>query len=201
MTMGDFGFAQPRRGFLQQCAGGLGMIALWHLLAEEGRADEEAPDVNPLKPKPPHFPAKAKSVIFLFMAGGPSHLDLFDPKPSLQKWDGQALPESMSKNLNLAFIKPTAKIWPSPRTFRHYGTCGTEFADLIPPVSSCLFDPLHVHRADQSSSGPTDDELRFSAGRPAFHGGLGNVRVGKRVPRPSRFCGLELRRRHKRGQW
>jgi Protein of unknown function (DUF1501) len=140
MTMGNFGRAQPRRRFLQQCASGLGMIALRHLLAEDARADEGLADVNPLKPRPSHFPAKAKNVIFLFMAGGPSHIDLFDPKPSLMKWDGQALPESMSKNLNLAFIKPTAKIWPSPRTFRHYGACGTEFSDLIPHVSSCADD-------------------------------------------------------------
>src|SRR4051812_10232446 len=110
MTIENLTRMPSRRTFLEQGAAGLGMVALWHLLAQEGKAGGGLPDVNPLKPKPPHFAPKAKSVIFLFMAGGPSHLDLFDPKPSLLKWDGQALPESMSKNLNLAFIKPTAKI-------------------------------------------------------------------------------------------
>jgi hypothetical protein len=137
MTLEDFGRIQGRRSFLQRCAGGLGMVALWHLLPEESRAADPLPDVNPLKPKAPHFAPKAKNVIFLFMAGGPSHLDLFDPKPSLSKWDGQALPESMSKNLNLAFIKPTAKIWPSPRTFKPYGNCGIEFSDVIPNIAGC----------------------------------------------------------------
>jgi hypothetical protein len=140
MTIKDLARLPSRRSFLDQSAAGLGMIALWHLLAQEGRSAGALPDVNPLKPKPPHFAAKAKNVIFLFMAGGPSQLDLFDPKPSLLKWDGQTLPESLSKNLNLAFIKPTAKIWPSPRTFQRFGACGTEFSDLIPHVSGCADD-------------------------------------------------------------
>ena len=107
--------------------------------------------MNPLRPKKPHFPGKAKNVIFLFMAGGPSHIDLFDPKPTLKKWDGQALPESLSKNLNLAFIKPTAKIWPSPRTFKPYGACGTEFSDLLPHTASnaddlCLIRSMYTEQ-------------------------------------------------------
>ena len=115
MTLGYFQDLQTRRKILRQCAGGTGMAALWHLLALEGRTAETLPDANPLRPKPSHFPGKAKNVIFLFMAGGPSHLDLFDPKPSMTKWDGQPLPESIAKSLNLAFIKPTAKIWASPQ--------------------------------------------------------------------------------------
>jgi hypothetical protein len=140
MTAEQFTRITSRRRFLERTAGGLGMVALWHLLAGEGRAAESVTDVNPLRPKPPHFPARAKSVIFMFMAGGPSHIDLFDPKPSLMKWDGQALPESLRKNLNLAFIKSTAKIWPSPRTFKPYGSCGTEFSDLIPHVAATADD-------------------------------------------------------------
>jgi hypothetical protein len=140
MTVEEFARIQLRRSFLQQCAGGLGTIALWHLLAQEGRAFQVLPDINPLKPKPSHFPARAKNVIFLFMSGAPSHLDLFDPKPSMRKWDGQALPESLSKNLNLAFIKPTATIWPSPRAFQRHGVCGTEFSELLPHVGSCADD-------------------------------------------------------------
>jgi hypothetical protein len=140
MTLGDFQHLQTRRGILRQCAGGTGMIALWHLLALEGRTAETLPEVNPLKPKPSHFPGKAKNVIFLFMAGGPSHLDLFDPKPSMTKWEGQPLPESIAKNLNLAFIKPTAKIWASPQPFQRHGKCGMEFSDLLPHLDACADD-------------------------------------------------------------
>lgn len=140
-----------RRTLLARTAGGMGIVALWQLLARDGLAADMAADVNPLKPKKPHFPAKAKNVIFLFMAGGPSHIDLFDPKPSLQKWDGQVLPESLSKNLNLAFIKPTAKIWPSPRPFKPYGSCGTEFSDLIPYTAAnaddiCLIRSMYTEQ-------------------------------------------------------
>src|SRR5215813_6641402 len=90
-----------RRSFLKHAGGGIGMMALSELLG----ATEPT---NPLAPRKPHFPPKAKSVIFLFMEGGPSQMDLFDPKPELAKWHGKPLLESMTKGLQLAFIKPTA---------------------------------------------------------------------------------------------
>src|ERR1039458_6147755 len=74
-----------RRKFFRDCAGGIGAIALAKLLESEGYA-ATAGAANPLAPKPPMFPAKAKNVIFMFMEGGPSQLDLFDPKPELTKW-------------------------------------------------------------------------------------------------------------------
>lgn len=131
-----------RRKFLQESAAGLGAAALWHLLALEGRAgaETELPSVNPLQPKAAHFAAKAKSVIFLFMEGGPSQLDLFDPKPEMKKWEGQTLPESMTKGLNLAFIKPTAKVWASPRLFKPRGKCGMEISDFLPHIGTCADD-------------------------------------------------------------
>ena len=67
-----------------------------------GRAEEGVPDLNPLAPKSPPFTPKANSVIFLFMAGAPSQIDLFDPKPKMKKWDGQTLPESMTKDQQFA---------------------------------------------------------------------------------------------------
>ena len=88
MNFREFQRIQARRSFLQQCAGGLGTIALWHLMDSEGRASDlgrSLPDINPLKPRAPHFTPKAKNVIFLFMEGGPSQLDLFDPKPALKQ--------------------------------------------------------------------------------------------------------------------
>ncbi len=128
---------QSRRRFFQECAGGIGIAALAQLMAQEGRASAE---VNPLAPKKPHFPAKAKNVIFMFMEGGPSQLDLFDPKPELQKWSGKPLPAEMTKNLRLAFTKPNAAVLASPRTFTKHGQAGIEFSDYIPNIASCADD-------------------------------------------------------------
>src|SRR5262249_26374239 len=143
MNFGEFRQIQTRRNFLQHSAAGLGMIALWHLLPSEtraGQAERISPDVNPLKPKAPPLPAKAKNIIFLYMEGGPSQIDLFDPKPDMRKWDGQSLPESLTKDLLLAFIKPSAKVWASPRTFRQYGQSGIQFSDWMPQVATCADD-------------------------------------------------------------
>ena len=92
MTVEEFARMQSRRNFLERTSGGLGMLALWNLLARDGRAADGVTDVNPLRPKKSHFPAKARNVIFLFMAGGPSHIDLFDPKPSLRNGMGKRSP-------------------------------------------------------------------------------------------------------------
>ncbi|MEO8663011.1 MAG: DUF1501 domain-containing protein [Bryobacteraceae bacterium] len=88
---------------------------------------------NPLAPKPPHWPAKAKSVIYLFMQGGPSHVDSFDPKPLLQKYDGQPIPPSFdAQGLNLQFIRVAeSKLMGSRRQFRRYGQSGLEISDLF----------------------------------------------------------------------
>src|ERR1700710_1383103 len=99
---------QSRRSFSRDAAGGIGTIALANLLKQEGLA--ATVPANPLAPRPPHFAPKAKNIIFMFMEGGPSQLDLFDPKPELAKWDGKPLPDSITKNLQLAFIKPTAAV-------------------------------------------------------------------------------------------
>jgi hypothetical protein len=107
------------------------MVALAQLL----QADQ-----NPLAPRKSHFPAKAKNVIFMFMEGGPSQIDLFDPKPALQKWHGTPLPPSMTKDLRLAFTKPDAAVLASPRVFTPHGQCGTEFSDWIPNIGSCADD-------------------------------------------------------------
>ncbi|MBI5282834.1 MAG: DUF1501 domain-containing protein [Candidatus Solibacter usitatus] len=125
-----------RRRFLREVGGGIGMLGLSHLLEGEGRAAS----INPLDPKPPHFPGKAKNVIFMFMEGAPSQMDLYDPKPELQKISGQTLPESLTSQLRLAFIKKDAKVLASPRVFKPYGQCGTEFSDYIPNIASCADD-------------------------------------------------------------
>jgi uncharacterized protein (DUF1501 family) len=128
-------FASSRRAFLRQAGGGLGMMALADLLVGAERQ--------------PHFAPKAKSVIFLFMEGGPSQMDLFDPKPELQKWHGKPLPPSMTKDLKLAFIKPTAAVLGSPREFKQYGQSGMIFSDYVPHMSGvaddiCMVRSMHT---------------------------------------------------------
>lgn len=123
-----------RRRFLSEVGCGVGMMGLANLLAREGQAATGAE--NPLEPKQPHFPAKAKSVIFMFMEGAPSQMDLFDPKPGLQQWSGKPLPESLTSQLRLAFIRKDAKVLASPRTFKAHGQSGTEMSDFIPHIAS-----------------------------------------------------------------
>ncbi len=169
MNFEDFKRIQTRRSFLQECAGGVGSMALWHLLALDGlaaQANEGLPQVNPLAPKASHFGPKAKNVIFLFMAGAPSHLDLFDPKPEMKKWEGQALPPSMTKDLKLAFIKPTAKVWPSPRVFTRHGQCGMELSDFLPHLATCADDICMIRSmyTDQFNHHP--GQLMMNCGTP-----------------------------------
>lgn len=138
MDFSDFRKIHSRRLFLRDCAGGLGAIALGDLLARDGYAADVRTD--PLAPKIPQFAPKAKNVIFLFQEGAPSQLDLFDPKPELEKWHGKPLPESMTSQLKLAFIKPNAAVLASPRVFQPAGQSGAEFSDFIPHIASCADD-------------------------------------------------------------
>src|SRR6516225_10133081 len=85
---------RSRREFLAGAGGGFGMLALAALMDQE-RLIASTQEIDPLAPKPPHFPAKAKHVIYLFMHGGPSHIDTFDPKPMLTKYDGKPAPRSI----------------------------------------------------------------------------------------------------------
>ena len=137
MDFEHFKTIQSRRKFFRECAGGLGTIALGSMLARDGYA---AVNANPLAPKLPPLPATAKNVIFMFMEGGPSQLDLFDPKPELAKWNGKPLPASLTKDLQLAFIKPTAAVLASQREFRKHGQSGTEISDYLPFTAECADD-------------------------------------------------------------
>ncbi len=136
-----------RREFLRRTLTGIGTLALADLM-NAAPAPAAAGVADPLAPRPPHFAPKAKSVIFLFQEGAPSQMDLFDPKPELQKWHGQSLPPSMTKDMKLAFIKPTAKILASPRKFAPCGQSGMVLSDLLPHTSKhaddiCLIRSMH----------------------------------------------------------
>jgi hypothetical protein len=146
MTPEDLQSIRTRRHFLNTGAVGLGTIALSHLLAVEGRAASTDGKLSPLAPKPPHFAPKAKNVIFLFMEGAPSQIDLFDPKPKLQEWHGKPLPPEMTKDLKLAFTRPTAAVLASPRVFQKHGQSGTEISDWLPHTAQ-VADDLCVVRS------------------------------------------------------
>ena len=132
-----------RRAFLRDTFCGFGTLALTSLLHQDRlRAAAD----NPLAPKPPHLPAaKAKSVIFLFMAGGPSHLETFDPKPLLNKLDGQPRPKEFG-DAKYQFIARDARLLGSKRTFRKAGHSGIEVSDLFPHTARCI-DDLAVVRS------------------------------------------------------
>src|SRR5262245_4410128 len=118
-----------RRAFFRDAFCGFGSLALASLLNEERLHAGDARD--PLAPKQPHKPAKAKAVIFLFMAGGPSHIDTFDPKPLLNKLDGQPRPAEFGE-ANYQFVQKGAKLLGSARTFRKHGRSGIDVSDLFP---------------------------------------------------------------------
>src|SRR5271156_2641046 len=110
-----------RRWFFRHAGFGIGSLALCDLVST---ASAKAAEANPLAPKPPMFTPKAKSVIYLFMAGAPSQVDLFDFKPTLQKYDGQPCPEELLKGERFAFIKGTPRLLGSPYEFARFGNSG-----------------------------------------------------------------------------
>ena len=135
------GSAVTRRDVLVRAAHGFGSIALASLLDPVAHAAVQR--VNPMAPKPPHFPAKAKSVIFLYMVGGPSHIDTFDPKPALEKYDGQPLPPSYGTVVS-QFTKGDTPLLKSPWKFQKYGQCGRDVSTLFPHMAECVDDMCFV---------------------------------------------------------
>jgi hypothetical protein len=123
-----------RREFIQDAFCGFGALALASMQA---RAQDRV--VSPLAPKAPHLNPKAKAVIFLFMSGGPSHLETFDPKPLLNQLHGQPRPKEFGE-AKYQFISPNAKIFGTKRTFRKHGQSGIEVSDLFPHTATCVDD-------------------------------------------------------------
>jgi hypothetical protein len=133
---------RTRREFVRDAFCGFGGLALASLLHDEAAG---AGTNDPLAPKLPHLPAKARAVIFLFMAGGPSHLETFDPKPLLNKLDGQRRPKEFGE-AKYQFIQRDARLLGSRRTFKKYGESGIEVSDLFPHTAQCV-DDLAVIRS------------------------------------------------------
>jgi hypothetical protein len=130
--------AASRRDFLLRAGGGCGALALTWMLAREARAADKSP-ANPLAARKPHHEARAKAVIFLFMVGGPSQVDLFDPKPDLTNNHGQPLPPSFGKPVS-QFTKGDTPLLASTRKFQKHGKSGLEVSDLMPHLAGCVDD-------------------------------------------------------------
>ena len=161
---------ETRRHFFGRCGVGLGSIALASLLEEgQARAGDPALSGEPMAARAGHFAARAKGVIFLFMAGGPSQIDLFDPKPKLNELDGQALPESMTKNVRFAFLqKETARLMGCPRQFMRHGECGMELSDFLPHLATCADDICLIRSMHTEAFNHHPGQLLLNTGSQMF---------------------------------
>lgn len=167
--------ARTRREFLTTTASGLGLAALGAMLTDDGlltpahAAPRPADAAKPLSPRRPHFAPKAKACIFIFMAGAPSQLDLFDPKPKLNQLHGQPLPDSLLKNVRFAFIKKeSAVLMGSPRRFTRHGECGMELSDFLPHIGTCADDLLLIRSLHSDQFNHHPGQLLMQCGRAAF---------------------------------
>jgi hypothetical protein len=148
-----------RRAILHSSAFGFGSIALSQMLAADGFS-------SPITG--PHFSPRAKNVIFIFMSGGPSHLDLFDPKPKLNQLHGQAVPSSFLETLADPVIKGDARCFGSPRTFRRYGQSGMQFSDYVQHLGSCADDLCMVRSMYTTTSNHDPGQLLMQCGSTLF---------------------------------
>ena len=152
-----------RRGFLTSAASGTGLLALAHQLAEgaSGR--------DPLEPKAAHGLPKAKACICIYLEGGPSQMDLFDPKPKLNELHGQKLPESLTQKVRFAFIqKEGARVLGSPRKFSRHGQCGMELSDLLPYLSRHADDMALIRSMHTEAFNHHPGQLLMNTGAPVF---------------------------------
>ena len=152
-----------RRWFIEECGVGLGAIALGHLLSARGGAAE-----NPLAPKKPHHAPKAKRIIFLFMAGAPSHLEMFDYKPQLAKFDGTLPPADLLKGYRAAFINPSSKLLGPKFKFARHGKCGAELSELLPHLATAVDDIAIVKSMVTDAFNHAPGQLLMNTGAQQF---------------------------------
>ena len=152
--------SMSRREMLFHFANGFGTLALASLLTDEATASL----ANPLAVKPPQFPPKAKRVIFLFMSGGPSHVDTFDPKPRLDQDNGKPLPFEMPKLVRTK----TGNLLRSPFKFKQHGQAGIEISELFPHIASCVDDLCIVRSMVADNINHNGACLQMNTGEQAF---------------------------------
>ncbi len=157
---------RSRRWFFQECGVGLASIAAMDLLARTANAAPAA--VNPLAIKKPHYGAKAKRVIYLFMGGAPSHLELFDNKPELAKWDGKLPPAGLLKGYRAAFINPNSKLLGPKFKFARHGQCGAEISELLPHTAKIADDLTIVRSMKTDAFNHAPAQILMSTGSQIF---------------------------------
>jgi hypothetical protein len=156
-----------RRWFIEQCGVGMGAFALNHLLASAGYAATQGAD-NPLAPRKPHFAPKVKNVIFLFMAGAPSHLEMFDYKPQLAKFDGTLPPPELLKGYRAAFINPNSQLLGPKFKFAKHGKSGAELSELIPHTAGIVDDIAIVRSMVTDAFNHAPGQLMMNTGSQIF---------------------------------
>ncbi len=162
-----------RRRFLSGSSGMAGSLALASLLDQDGLQaggglhTDQVIAARPLAPRSPHFLPRAKNLIYIYLEGGPSQMDLFDPKPKLNQLDGQPLPESMLKDVQFAFIqREGTRLMATPRRFTPRGECGTEFSDLLPFIGSCADDICLIRSMFTNQFNHVPGQLMMNTGSP-----------------------------------
>ena len=160
-----------RRWFLRDCGIGLAGIAAGALTARHAHAAPES--ANPLAPRQPHFPAKAKRVIYMFNAGAPSHLELFDNKPELTKRNGQLPPAELLKGYRAAFINPNSALLGPKFKYERHGQCGMELSEVLPHTASiaddiCLIRTLQTDAVNHAPAQIMMNTGSQQFGRPSF---------------------------------
>ncbi|HET6884040.1 MAG TPA: DUF1501 domain-containing protein [Pirellulales bacterium] len=161
-----------RRWFLRDCGMGLAGIAAHSLLAGDANATGASPE-NSLAPRPPHFSAKAKRVIYMFQAGAPSHLELFDNKPELAKHDGQLPPAELLKGYRAAFINPNSALLGPKFKFAKHGQCGMELSEVLPHTAKiaddlCLIRTMQTEAVNHAPAQIMMNSGSQQFGRPSF---------------------------------
>lgn len=158
-----------RRWFFKECGVGLGAIALGSLLRESLQAAPVvAPAPNPLSPKASHHAGRAKRVIFLFMAGAPSHLELFDYKPQLVKFNGTLPPPELLKGYRAAFINPSSKLLAPKFKFARHGRSGTELSELLPHLAEVVDDVAIVKSMQTDAFNHAPGQIFMNTGAQQF---------------------------------
>ena len=155
-----------RRWFFQQCGVGLAGMALGNWIGQSGQAATVGS--NPLAAKQPHYAPKAKRVIFLFMAGAPSHLELFDNKPQLAKFDGTLPPPELIKDYRAAFINPNSKLLGPKFKFAKHGECGAELSELLPHLAGVVDDIAIVKSMATDAFNHAPGQIMMNTGSQQF---------------------------------
>ncbi|WP_182867630.1 DUF1501 domain-containing protein [Stieleria mannarensis] len=156
---------RSRRWFLRDCGVGLGAIAATQMMADPSMAKSTA---DPLAVRAPHFPAKVKNVIFLFMAGAPSHLELFDYKPQLAKFDGTLPPAELLEGYRAAFIDPNSKLLGPKFKFARHGQCGAEISEILPHTAKIADDLTIVKSMTTDAFNHAPAQIMMNTGSQLF---------------------------------